>query len=119
MTEKDERQMRSLMSACRSIFQPFDIIEVHRLMSCVVDSYNKMKEGLNMFISKMNMDDSTIKPTDEFYISTVNTYNTVLTDKRDLLRKLNDLQMEISPDPRLIEKSKQIEDILNETDIEG
>ena len=119
MTQKDEQQMILFMNACRSIFMPFDIVDVHRLMGCVVDSYNRAKEGLNMFISRMNMDDSVIKPFDSFYTNTVNTYNTVLTDKRNLLRKLNDLQMKMSPDPLLIEKSKEIEDILNETDIEG
>lgn len=117
MTERDEQQMHSLMSACRSIFQPFDIVEIHRLMSCVVDSYNKMKEGLNMFMSSIDKDVSPIKSTDSFYINTVNTYNSVMKDKRELLRKLYNLQMDITPDTRLIENSKDITDILNETDI--
>ena len=119
MTEKDERQMLSLVSACRSIFMPFDIIEVHRLMSCVVDSYNRVKDGMDMFKLKMKAADDDIKPTDEFYTNCINTYNTVLKDKRELLRKLYNLQMDIAPDNRLINTSKEIEDILNETDIEG
>lgn len=119
MTERDERQIHALMSACRNIFQPFDIIEVHRLMSCVVDSYNKMKEGRERFMSEMNRDDAPIKPTDDFYTNTVNTYNSVMKNKRELLRKLYNLQMDIAPDTRLIESSKNITDILNETDIEG
>lgn len=118
MTKRDERQMQLLMNACRNIFQPFDIIEIHRLMNCVVDSYNKMKEERDMFISDVNKDDSHINQTDDLYTSTVSTYNIVLTDKRNLLMKLNDLQMEICSDPHMIHESKNIEYILNETDIE-
>lgn len=112
MTQKDEQQLSQLLATCRGIFLPFDLIEIHRLMDCVVDAYEKVEEGLTTFVEKYSQ-----KYDDEersFYIGTLYTYKTVMDDKRNLLRKLNDIQNDMTTEPRLLHRTTKIRHILDE-----
>lgn len=106
MTHKEETQLSELLICLKHIFKELDIIEIQKLMDCVVDSYEKAEQSFQK-IKEHSLIDNQI----------LNTFQTLMNDKAKLLKKLDEMQKDrlgeytnfISTDIRITRILNQLE----------
>lgn len=105
MDERDNRQLEQLLYACRKIFSQFSIIEIDQLIDCVKDSYNMKEETLKRLTEYFG--DNPDK-------NTIDTFVTVLNNRKKLIQKLVDIRKDLSKELEidLDDKDKRVEEIL-------
>ena len=87
MTHKEETQLGELLICLKRIFKEFDIFEIHKLMDCVVDSYELTEQTLQKYKERSQ---------DVVDERMLNIFQTLLGDKAKLLKKLHDMQKDMA-----------------------